>query len=251
MAELKSVRRLCPTSLVDELKTLRRIANRLVFGQGKYLSHEDLIAAFTLRSRRLVTHESVTRHLAEVSGPDEKLERLLLIEENIVGAGNKRQLAAFLPPLISSSAFEAHFLFVKTPLLPRLQRLAELQAWLLRSGFQETQCQDFAASLDKIAVEVESRGRLLDSIEAKPASSVEKMVTILRLCTSGALTEGKLSAKARALILHHLSQPGFLTGYVAQTPHGQPNAEAATAELMATLEKIGISSETGLKTFAA
>lgn len=251
MAELKSVRRLCPTSLVDELKTLRRIANKLVLGQGKYLSHEDLIAAFTLRSRRLVTHESVSEHLAEAAGHDDKLERLLLIEENIIGAENKRQLGAFLPPLIGSSAFEAHFLFAKTPLLPRLQRLAELQARLLRSGFQENQRQEIADSLDKIASEAESRGRLLDSIEAKPASSVEKMVTILRLCTGGAMTQGKLSAKARALILHHLSQPGFLTGYVAQTAHGQPDAEAATAELIATLEKIGIAPETGLKAIAA
>ena len=40
MAELKSVKRLCPDSLVDELKMLRRIANQLVLGQGKYLSHE-------------------------------------------------------------------------------------------------------------------------------------------------------------------------------------------------------------------
>jgi hypothetical protein len=40
-----------------------------VLGQGKYLSHEDLIAAFTLRSKRLVTHESVSEHLAEAPRP--------------------------------------------------------------------------------------------------------------------------------------------------------------------------------------
>ena len=60
-AELRSVRRLCPTSLVLELKILRRIANKLVLGEGKYLSHDEIIASFTLRSRRLVAHESDRR----------------------------------------------------------------------------------------------------------------------------------------------------------------------------------------------
>ena len=35
LAELKSVKRLCPNSLVDELKTLRKIANKLVLGTGQ------------------------------------------------------------------------------------------------------------------------------------------------------------------------------------------------------------------------
>ncbi|HWX90018.1 MAG TPA: hypothetical protein VNY75_06905, partial [Rhizomicrobium sp.] len=54
IAEFKSNKRLCPDFMVEELKTLRAMANRIVLGIGKYLSHEDLIAAFTLRSKRLV-----------------------------------------------------------------------------------------------------------------------------------------------------------------------------------------------------
>ncbi len=62
IAEFKSSKRLCPDSLVEELKTLRAIANRIVLGIGKYLSHEDLIAAFTLRSKRLVVQEAVGQY---------------------------------------------------------------------------------------------------------------------------------------------------------------------------------------------
>jgi hypothetical protein len=248
MAELKSVRRLCPASLVDELKTLRRIANKLVLGQGKYLSHEDLIAAFTLRSKRLVTHESVSAHLAEVAGPDEKLERLFLIEENIIGAENKRQLAAFAAPLLASSAFEQQFLFAKTPVLERLQRLAALQARVLRSGFQDIQKDEIAHALDHLASEAEARARLLEAIEAKSPNHVEKTIAVLRLSTAGMFTEGRLSAKARSMVLRQIGQPGFLTGYIAHQPGG---ADIATAELVQTLEKIGIGHDTGLKTIAA
>ncbi len=253
LAELKSVKRLCPNSLVDELKTLRGIANKLVLGQGKYLSHEDLIAAFTLRSKRLVTDEAIGEHLRKAETPDGKIERLLLIEENIIGAENKRELAAFIAPIITSSAFEQTFLFAKTPVVPRLQRLAELQARVRRAGFQDVQRQEICEAFDKIASEIEARAKLLDTLEAKPAGHVEKAIAILRLTTGGVFTEGRLSAKARALILSHLGAPGFMTGYVTHLTKGgaPPNADAAMSELLGTLEKAGITAETGLKSIAA
>src|SRR5690606_22609373 len=88
LAELKSSKRLCPDSMVEELKAMREFANRLVMGVGPHLSHEQLVAAFTLRARRLVTQESLG-HYIEGAGPDEKLERLLIVEDSIIGAENK------------------------------------------------------------------------------------------------------------------------------------------------------------------
>jgi hypothetical protein len=254
LAELKSVKRLCPDSLVDELKTLRRIANKLVLGQGKYLSHEDLIGAFTLRSKRLVTNEMVSEHLQEAGGVNEKIERLLLIEENIIGAENKRQLAKFFPPIITSPPFEQFYLFAKTPVLERLQNLVELQKRVNRSGFQDVQKQEICDALDKVACEVESRAKLLDSIESRPAGAIEKSIAILRLITGGAITEGQLSERARNLVLTHMGKPGFMTGYathLAKAKGETPSADVAMNDLMQTLEKAGIGTEAGLRALAA
>jgi hypothetical protein len=251
-AELRSVRRLCPTSLVEDLRILRRIANKLVLGEGKYLSHDDIIATFTLRSRRLVANESVGDHLAEAAAQDDKLERLLLIEENIIGVENKRQLAFFAIPILTSAAFETHFVAGKTPPLTRLKRLAELQARVRRSGFQEKERGDICEILDRIAFEVEARSKILTSIEKIP-NPVEKAVAALRLCVEGMVTEGRLSAKARAIVIASLAQPGFLTGYVVHVSQGaqKTTAEAAMGELLQTLEKAGITAETGLRSIAA
>jgi hypothetical protein len=252
-SEFKSVKRLCPKSLIDEFKTLRLIANRLVLGIGKYLSHEDLIAAFTLRSKRLVTHETLGEHLADATTPDEKLERLLFVEENIIGAENKRQLATFVMPIMTSPAFENFFNDAKLPIVARLQKLAALQARARRSGFQENQRQEIADLLDKVAHDAAIRAKLFESIEAKSAGPVERAITMLRLCTGAVLTEGRLSAKARELVVAQLSKPGFLTGYVAHAARAgqKPTADAAMAELMETLGKAGITAETGLKSIAA
>jgi hypothetical protein len=78
-------------------------------------------------------------------------------------------------------------------------------------------------------------------------SHTEKAVMILKLATANALTSPRLTDKARKLTMGYLGKPGFLTGYVAQAP----NREAAVADLMQNLAKLGISAETGLKNIAA
>ena len=96
IAELKSGRRLCPASRLEELALLRKIGNSLVLGDARYISHDNLVAAFTLRSRRLVSAESIQEYLTGLAAPDERIERLFIVEENIVGASNKKQLALIL-----------------------------------------------------------------------------------------------------------------------------------------------------------
>jgi hypothetical protein len=257
IAEFKSNKRLCPDFMVDELKTLRAIANRIVMGVGKYLSHEDLVAAFTLRSKRLVTQEALGQYIGEAQ-PDEKIERILFVEDNIIGAENKRQLSSYVMPILNSAPFENHFQNPKAPLLQRLQRLAQLQTRVRRSGFIDVARDEITVKMDQLAVKMEARGKLFDSIEARNTSAVEKTQTLLKLATGGILTEGALAARARELILAHLSKPGFLTGYMsAQTRDAQakdgpvPDSEKMMAELMETLGKAGITAETGLKSIAA
>lgn len=251
VAEFKSNKRLCPDSIVDELKALRSIANRIVMGVGKYLSHEDLVAAFTLRSKRLVTQESLGNYIIEAA-PDDKIERLLFVEDNIIGLENKRQLASYIMPVLTSAQFDSHFQNPKLPLVSRLQRLAQLQARMRRSGFVDVTREEISAKMDSLAVTMEARGKLFESIAAR-SNHVEKAQTLLRLMTGGVLTEGVLSARAREMILSCLSQPGFLSGYIAGQAKGgvAPSSEKVMAELMETLGKAGITPETGLKSIAA
>ena len=251
VAEFKSNKRLCPESIVDELKALRSIANRIVMGVGKYLSHEDLVAAFTLRSKRLVTQESLGQYIIDAA-PDEKIERLLFVEDNIIGLENKRQLASYILPILTSAQFDSHFQNPKLPLVSRLQRLTQLQARMRRSGFVDVTREEICAKMDSLAVTMEARGKLFESIAACP-NHVEKVQTLLRLMTGGVLTEGTLSSQARKLILVYLSQPGFLSGYIAsQAKDGTaPDNEKVMAELTETLGKAGITPETGLKSIAA
>lgn len=253
MAELKSFKRLQEGTLLEEIAILKRIANKLVLGQGKYLSNEDLIAAFTLRSKRLVAHESLARFLDTIAGPDERLEKLLLIEESIIGVKNKRELASVMLTVVSSQAFGTHFQSGTVPVLTQLKRLAELQARVLRSGLQDHLSRDIAVALDKTASGIEARAKVLDAIAARAASPADKVLAVLKLYNGGILTEGRLSAKAREFVIAELAMPGFLASYAAHLAgRGEtPTPQTARSELVQILEKAGITPETGLRTIAA
>jgi hypothetical protein len=252
VAEFKSTKRLVPDSLVEELKALRALANKVVMGVGKYLSHEDLVAAFTLRSRRLVTREILSAHIEGVP-PDEKVERLLFVEENVIGAENKRQLASFVQPVVNSASFENFFNNPKNPILGRLQRLALLQTKVRRSNFIEEHRQEIAGKIDRMASNAANAARLFEGIAARNDNHVEKATTLLKLSLGGFLTEGALAARAREMILGYLATPGFLSDYFAGQPRtgDAPDTEKAMAGLMADLGKAGITAETGLKSIAA
>ena len=252
VAEFKANKRLEPESLVEELKALRRLANKVVMGVGKYLSHEDLVAAFTLRSKRLVTQEILYAHLDGVT-PDEKVERLLFVEENVIGTENKRQLANFVQPVVMSASFENFFSNPKTPVLNRLQRLAFLQTKVRRSNFIEEHRLDIAGKMDRIGFAAANAAKLFDNVEARSGNHVEKATTLLKLSLGGFFTEGMVSGRAREMILGYLATPGFLSGYFAgqSSTDTTLDTEKAMAGLMADLGKAGITAETGLKSIAA
>lgn len=246
VAEFRSAKRLCPNSLVDELKSLRRLANRVVMGVGKYLGHEDLIVAFTLRSKRLVTPESMNTYLTDCAA-DEKMERLLFVEENIIGIENKRQLAGFVIPVMNSASFENFFQNPKVAVLSRLQRLGQLQMRVRRASFVDVQRDEIAQKMDRLAWDVAVRGKVFESLAAKNQNPVEKVQTLLKMTANGFFTEGQVLAKVRDMVMDCLAKPGFLAGYFA----GQPASDAGIAALMAELNKVGITDEMGLGLIAA
>lgn len=252
ITEFRSFKRLVPNSLEDELRSLRQIANLVVTGVGKYLSHEELVNAFVLRSQRLVTNESLAPYLGGVT-PDVKLDRILFVEENVIGNENKRRLVAFVTPVITGSQFEEYFQNSKSPLVQRLAQLEALRVRVWRSGFPENQRVEISDALDKVAAAVEAKNKLFESIDRRNTSPTDKAMTLMKLIGANALTSPRLTTKAREMILVYLGKPGFLTGYVAQAAQNNEgfDRETAVADLMKLLEKAGITPKTGLKTIAA
>jgi hypothetical protein len=198
-----------------------------------------------------VTHEPLFQLLQDVRNADERIERLLTVEESIVGAENKRELATFILPLIGARAFEEQ---LSGGVLPKLKRVVELQRRVLCSGFQEVQKNQLAAALDAVARAIEERVRLLASLEARVTDPVDRAQALLKLWHAGTITQGELQEKVRRMMIATLATRGFFTAYAARRGKEKslPLDRGATLDaLAAELRALDISREEAARALAA
>lgn len=243
LAECKSSKRLCPASLTDELKAFRALVEELTPAQGRYLDGADLSVAFAERSKRFITQEALVQFTTGAKTPDEKLDRLLTLEENIEGTANKRALTPFAATILSTHNFEEEFA-EEYPGIQRVRRLADLQRRVLKSGLQEAQRDKMAGALDAAAVRVEGRGRYFAGLEARFADPAERAEAYLKLFSAGVFTEGHLASKARRALLAALACPDFAARYTQDKP---TDRHTALMELVEVLRQIGISPEESVR----
>lgn len=224
LAELKGQRRLAPESLDAEVAMLRALAFRLVLGQSNLMTGADIGAAVTIRSKRLVTSEAVEEFIGAGRDPAERIERLLQLEENVLGGENKRRLAGFLAPLLAAYPTEAHFLDARTGLRARLDRLAGLQRRVLRSGFQPREKSACAERLDALAVMVLEKQGGLAALMPKAAGAGARLAAAAELLQRSCVTEGRLSAAVRAYGLALLKDAAAVKAYLAGRPEEPPES---------------------------
>jgi hypothetical protein len=132
--------------------------------------------------------------------------------------------------------------------------VAELQERVLRSGFQEIQRKQIAAALDAAAVRIEDRTKFFVSLEARVPNSVDRVQTLMKLCSGGFFTQGELMTKARRVLLSFIGKPGFLMAYIRQMEREKRatvDRDAVLSELAATLASVGVAPDDALRALAA
>lgn len=209
LAELNGIKRLAPDDIHREVDVTRLLAKRMVVCQGPLVSINDIIAAFEKRSTRLTMPELAEEYMAEAMTPDQRIDLLLDLEDNIIGDSNKARLVNYIAPILSGPKMEPHFLKTEEPLLRRLGRLASLQVRVLESGFPDQEKQRLMADFDVLCTKVEEAGNLFKSIAARKVSSAEKAVTLLRLLDAKVLTDGKCATAAARHVAGFMRAPDF------------------------------------------
>jgi hypothetical protein len=237
LAELKATRRLDPKSLDEEVRLMRLLASRMVMGPPNLIAQEDIVAAFVVRSKRLVSPEAVTEFVGDASEPDTRILRILHLEENVIGVENKRRLAGFIGPQLTDYGAQAFFIDGKKPILERLQRLAALQTRVLRAGFQDIEKRNIADAIDTLAVKAEAKARFLEGLAPKHMPQINRTLALLQLFATSAVTEGEFSKRLRREITPGLKEPDFVPAYVMRNGGEQ---EKAIGELKALLTRAGL-----------
>jgi len=196
-------------------------------GEGKLASQEEILDAFTARSKQLVMPGTVERYLAGLHSPESKIEKLYLLEENVIGVANKRELVGFIMAILGSPRTEQYFVDSNEAPAPRLQILADLLKRTRRCGFQDIEKRQVTERIDQIALQIERKSAMFDTLLRGIADPVQAVGRLLGLIAGGTLPDGALTELARERARELMKRPAFKTAL--------KSAESARVEALGQL----------------
>ncbi|HRD47115.1 MAG TPA: hypothetical protein PLF78_11590 [Caulobacter sp.] len=197
LRELTGPRRLKPNEAVEEIDLLRGLAMALTAAGGRILSMEDIHAAFTARSKAMVTGDFVDALLGKDKGAREEIELLVRLVENVTGGANKRQAARWLSANISALRFEKEMRFGSDSPAQKLATLAAIQRAVNRVGLVPEESGPIQAKIGEVGGLIEADTRLVATLAKAPAPAVHRLNLLLRLAMGEAGPTGPVSERAR------------------------------------------------------
>ncbi len=217
LQEIEGVRRLKPESLDDEVKLMRMLATRMVMGQGSLVTQEEILDAFIARSKHLVTPATIDQYLVGLTRPEDKIEKLLTLEENIIGTANKRGLVSFVAGVLGAPRSETYFVESAETPQARLALLAKLCQRIQKSGFQDLSKRQLNERIDALAVMIERKSSYLETVMRGARSPLEAAERALTVIANQLLPEGQLLEGLRTRVRALMRDPNFRTG-LSQCP---------------------------------
>jgi hypothetical protein len=197
LRDLSGQRRLRPSDPVGEIDVIRGLAMALTAASGKLLPLDQVQAAFSARSKMLVTRDFVETYLGEDNPVQDEAEALIWLTENIIGGGNKREAGRWLTALIFSLRFETETRETHHP-AARLMELAKLQRAVARCGLIEEAYKPIQAKLGELGALVEADANLIATTLRANVPALSRLTALLKLACGEAGPLGPVADKARA-----------------------------------------------------
>lgn len=209
--ELAVNRRLTAEDLIGEFKGLARLGVGIGDAIDADLPDRPLAEMLEERFSRLLNPQTLGEYLAQGRNPAEKVQRLLDLERQVIGAANRRVLANYMLPLLIDPSHESFwFEAASSGHVGRLKLVHRLQKQVLSSGFQTLHKTRLAGQFDRLAMRLLSDSRLLMKLERAPGTAAEKGRKLLQMFADGLFTEGEAREAAEVEIRRYMSDPAFL-----------------------------------------
>ncbi len=197
LRELNGPRRLRPSDAAGEIDLLRGLAMALTAAAGKLLPIDDVQAAFSARSRMLVTRDFVEVYLGENRAAYDEAIALVWLIENIIGAGNKREAGRWLNSLVCGLKFEREYRQSPQPIATRLTALSRLQRAVSRCGLVEEDFAPIQGKLGELGGLIEADSRLIAHTMSGAGSAVGKLTVLLKMACGETAPLGPAADRAR------------------------------------------------------
>tara|TARA_R110002073_G_scaffold18767_7_gene69147 strand:+ start:9913 stop:11616 length:1704 start_codon:yes stop_codon:yes gene_type:complete len=197
LSQLRKPRRMKPDDVGAEVKLARALAQQLIMAQGPDLPAQALQDAFSQRSSRLLTPETIGDYLIECADAGEEIERLLALEENIVGAQNKRKLAGYIRATLGAHKTETFFVRGAGAPTDRLASLADLQKRVSKGHYPPEDEAELLKAFDGLGARILEDTNLLDRVASGDRPALDRASALLKLATTGILPSGDCSTFAQ------------------------------------------------------
>jgi hypothetical protein len=198
LRELNGPRRLKPSDAVGEIDVLRGMAMALTAAAGKLLPLEEVQAAFSVRSKMLVTGDFVDAYLGQGKSAREEAEALVWLCENVIGPANKRLAARWLNGVITALRFEKEFTGGSDSAAVRLAALAGLYRSAGRCGLAPEDAGALQLRLGELGGQIEGEAKLTATLAKAKASAVQRLTLLLKLASGESAPLGPAADRARA-----------------------------------------------------
>lgn len=198
LRELVGPRRLCPGEAEREIDVLRALAMSLTAAASNLLPLEDVQAAFTARSKMLVTGDFVEAYLGSGRSAHDEVEALIWLTENVIGPANKRQASGWLKAVVNSLKFEKEMNAENENAGVRLAQLAALSRSVARCGLVPEDYQPIQEKLGMIGGEVEARSRLTQNVARANVPLIQRLTLLLKLAAGETAPVGPAASRAKA-----------------------------------------------------
>jgi hypothetical protein len=193
LRDLGGQRRLRPTDAASEIELIRGLAMALTAAAGKLLPLDNVQAAFSARSKMLVTRDFVDVYLGAERTALEEAGALVWLIENIIGGGAKREAGRWLQTLVLGLRFETDS--------RDTAELAKLQRAVARCGLIEEAYKPLQQKLGELGGLVEADARLVLMTLHAEAPALNRLTVLLKLACGEACPLGPAADKARAAAL--------------------------------------------------
>lgn len=213
--ELRGSRRLVEGDIKAEAEATRDLVRDLKSTDGNWLGDTRMMEAINNRISRWLHPESIAEFLRDATEADVRANRLIDLEPNILGAANKRKLAEFLMPVLTSPQAELYLTDDSAPVSEQMKRLATIQKRILKSQLQDMHKRQLAEKLDDLCFRMVQKRNLFKRLLSGNNSVADKCIGLLKMVLEGYFTVGRSEDEARILIRRLLLKPEFRESFFA------------------------------------
>lgn len=174
----------------DPLKSMsyhKRLLTRLHISDGEYIGGPDAVEALQTRCERMTGSTTIAAFLGDVEHPIERIERLLLVNEGMIGAVNKRTIANYILPILENPTNVQFLIKEDVPSAVTFGRLKKLQNSIQKSGFQNYFSDKILTNLDMVGMEILTHRSVLESLKRDSGGLIQLGLNLLQLISADSL----------------------------------------------------------------